>query len=73
MAVLTYLRLHVPQTVVALFFGMKQCDVSRDLRRLLSLIQMVLPCPEVWKVIEEGQTAPPQPAPLPVGLVKGRL
>jgi len=73
MAVLTYLRLHVPQTVVALFFGMKQCDVSRDLRRLLSLIQMVLPCPEVWKVIEEGQTAPPQPAPLPLEqLVDGR-
>lgn len=35
MAVLTYLRLHVPQTVVALLFGMTQCDLSRDLRRLM--------------------------------------
>jgi hypothetical protein len=56
MAVLTYLRLHVPQTVVALLFGMTQCDLSRDLRRLMPLIQGVLPCPAVWKVIEEGQT-----------------
>lgn len=56
MAVLTYLRLHVPQTVVALLFGMTQCDLSRDLRRLMPLIQLVLPCPELWKVIEEGQT-----------------
>lgn len=62
-AVLTYLRLHVPQTVVALLFGMTQCDLSRDLRRLMPLIQWVLPCPEVWQVIEEGQTLS-QPEPL---------
>ena len=59
MAVLTYLRLHVPQLVVALLFRMTQCDLSRDLRRLLPLIQEVLPCPEVWKVIAEGQTLNP--------------
>lgn len=53
--VLTYLRLHVPQeTAGALFAGM-QPDVSRDLRRLLPLMQEVLPCPEVWQVVEEGQ------------------
>lgn len=63
MAVLTYLRLHVPQTVVALLFGMTQCDLSRDLRRLMPLIQSVLPCPDVWKVIEEGQSSS-QPVPL---------
>ena len=61
MALLTYLRLHVPQTVVALLFGMTQCDISRDLRRLIPLIQVILPCPEVWKVIEEEPANPPKP------------
>lgn len=61
MALLTYLRLHVPQTVVALLFGMTQCDISRDLRRLMPLVQLVLPCPEVWKVMEEPLESPPDP------------
>ena len=43
-AVLSYLRLHVPQLVIALMFGQTQCDISRDLRRLLPLITAVLPC-----------------------------
>lgn len=51
-AVLSYLRLHVPQLVIALMFGLKQCDISRDLRRLLPLIIAVLPCPEVWGVVK---------------------
>src|SRR4030042_1834974 len=63
MAGVMYLRLHPPQTGVALLFGMTQPDLSRDLRRLLPLIQRVCPCPEVWKVIVEEQTAS-QPAPL---------
>lgn len=52
-AILSYLRLHVPQLVIALMFGLKQCDISRDLRRLLPLIIAVLPCPEVWDVLED--------------------
>src|SRR5712692_12025947 len=36
--ILSYLRLHVPQGLVALFFGATQTDVSRDLRRLLPLL-----------------------------------
>ncbi len=57
--VLTYLRLHVPQatdimcrdahTAVAALYGCAQWDVSRELRRLLPLIQQVVPCPTVWQ------------------------
>lgn len=54
-AVLTYLRLYAPQIPVALMYGMTQPDLSRDMRRILPAIQMALPCPEVWKVIETGQ------------------
>lgn len=56
--VLTYLRLHIPQATVAALFGATQSDVSRDLRRLLPLIQLVLPCPQVWEV-------PDVPLPIP--------
>jgi len=57
--VLSYLRLHVPQTVVAVLYGCKQWDVSRELRRLLPLVEQVLPCPEVWQSVtnEEGVPA----------------
>jgi len=54
-AVMTYLRLHVPQMAIALMYGMTQPDVSRDLRRLLPAIQKALPCPQVWQVLESGQ------------------
>lgn len=54
--VLTYLRLHVPQLVVAMLYGATQADVSRDLRRILPVLQAVLPCPQVWQVLEDGQT-----------------
>jgi len=54
-AVLSYMRLHVPQVAVALMYGMTQPDISRDLRRLLPAIQSALPCPEVWKLLESGQ------------------
>jgi hypothetical protein len=47
--VLTYLRLHVPQATVAALYGCAQWDVSRELRRLLPLIQQVVPCPTVWQ------------------------
>lgn len=53
--VLTYLRLHVIQELVAKFFGATQSDVSRDLRRLLPLLKQVLPCPEVWNLVEAEQ------------------
>jgi hypothetical protein len=54
--VLTYLRLHVNQALVAKFFGASQSDVSRELRRLGPLLKQVLPCPEVWELVE---TEPP--------------
>src|SRR5439155_2526649 len=54
--VLTYLRLHIPQaTVAALFGGATQADVSRDLRRLLPLIQQCLPCPLVWEEVADAE------------------
>ena len=53
--VLTYLRLHVPQVAIAARYGATQSDVSREVRRLLPAIQAGLPCPEVWRVVEEGQ------------------
>lgn len=54
-AVLTYLRLYAPQIPIALMYGMTQPDLSRDLRRVLPAIQLALPCPEVWRVLEAGQ------------------
>jgi len=71
-AVLTYLRLHIPQTVVALMFGLTQVDISRDLRRLLPLIQTVLPCPVVWEVMEENAPAERLPQVTPEQLSDGR-
>jgi hypothetical protein len=57
--VLTYLRLHIPQaTVAALFAGATQSDVSRDLRNLLPLIQLCLPCPLVWEEVPAEQVVP---------------
>jgi len=55
MLILTYLRLHISQETVALLFGATQTDVSRELRRLLPLIRQLLPAPQVWKVMEEGE------------------
>jgi hypothetical protein len=53
--VLTYLRLHIPQQAVAcLYKDATQSDISRELRRLLPLMKQVLPCPEVWEIVEEG-------------------
>ena len=50
--VLTYLRLHIPQLAVATMYGATQTDVSRDLRRVLPVIQAVLPCPAVWQGVD---------------------
>jgi hypothetical protein len=54
-AVLAYLRLHIPQQAVALMFGLAQCDISRDLRRLLPLITAILPCPVVWEMAADSE------------------
>ena len=54
-ALLTYLRLHIIQTLVAKLFSMTQSDISRDLRRLLPLLKRVPPVPDVWEVIETRQ------------------
>ena len=55
-AVLSYLRLHTPQMVIAWLYGMTQTDVSRDLQRVLPALQAVLPCPQIWKIMESEQT-----------------
>jgi hypothetical protein len=55
MLVLTYMRLHMPQEAVALLFGATQPDVSRELRRLLPLIEQIMPVPEVWQVVKEDE------------------
>lgn len=55
--VLTYLRLHTPQLVIAKMYGLTQPDISRDLRRVLPAIQSVLPCPQVWKIPEDGSAS----------------
>lgn len=53
--VLTYARLHTTQAAVAAMYGATQPDVSRELRRLLPILQTVLPCPEVWPTLAEDQ------------------
>ncbi len=45
LACLCYLRLHLTQETTAELFRMHQSDISRDLRRLLPLIQRYLPLP----------------------------
>src|SRR6266446_9478643 len=52
--VLTYLHLHIPQEAVAGLYGATQADVSRELRRLLPVLQHALPCPAVWERLAEG-------------------
>lgn len=67
---LAYLRLPAPQMVI---FRLMQYEISRDLRRLLPLIRDVLPCPEVWNIIEEKHP-PENPKPLPSDSLKdGRV
>lgn len=51
--ILSYLRLHLTQALVAKLFGGTQPDVSRDLRRLLPLLKQVLPSPAVWEIVED--------------------
>jgi hypothetical protein len=58
--VLTYLRLHIPQEAVASLYGARQVDVSRELRRLLPVIQAALPCPEVWPQLAAGADLSPE-------------
>lgn len=59
-AVLSYLRLHLPQEFTAAWFGMRQDDISRDLRRLLPLIQRHLPVPVLLEPVpaESGPVEP---------------
>lgn len=58
--VLTYLRLHIPQEAVAQLYGATQSDVSRELRRLLPVFRVVLPCPAVWQQLAEGADLSPE-------------
>jgi hypothetical protein len=56
--VLTYLRLHVPQGVVAWLFGVSQAEVSRELREVLPVLQPCLPCPAGWEALAEDADLP---------------
>lgn len=57
--VLTYLRLGIPQaSVAAMFADASQWDVSRELRRLLPLMQQCLPCPQLWRELAPDQALP---------------
>jgi hypothetical protein len=58
--VLTYLRLHIPQEAVAGLYGATQGEVSRELRRLLPVLQAALPCPEVWQQLAAGADLSPE-------------
>lgn len=73
MLVLSYMRLHIPQATVAALFGASQFDVSRELRRLLPLIQQCLPCPLLWSVVEQQEPAGPQRQLERDALVDGRV
>ena len=57
-AVLTYLRLHVPQQVVGLLFGTSQAAVSRALRDVLPALRPCLPCPAVWEPVADAASLP---------------
>ena len=58
--VLTYLRLHITQEAVARLYGATQAEVSRELRRLLPVIQAALPCPKVWQQLAAGADLSPE-------------
>lgn len=73
MLVLTYMRLHIPQATVAALFGATQYDVSRELRRLLPLIQQCLPCPALWSVVEQQEPAVCEPQLERDALADGRV
>jgi hypothetical protein len=71
--VLTYLRLHIPQTTVAASFGATQSDVSRELRRLLPLIQHVLLCPLLRDVQDTDAAVPVEQQLKLTDLAEGRV
>ena len=58
--VLTSLRLHIPQEAVASLYGATQADVSRELRRLLPVLQAGRPCPAVWQQLAAGADLSPE-------------
>jgi len=54
-AVITYLRLHLAQEFIGMWFGIDQVQISRDLRRLLPLIRRHVPAPQVLELLPEGE------------------
>lgn len=52
-AVIAYLRLHLAQEFIGMWFGIDQVQISRDLRRLLPLIRRHVPAPEVLELLPE--------------------
>jgi hypothetical protein len=54
-ALITYLRLHLPQEFIGMWFGMDQVQISRDLRRLLPLIRQHVPAPQVLELVPEEE------------------
>jgi len=54
-AAITYLRLHLAQEFIGMWFGIDQVQISRDLRRLLPLIRRhVLRC-RFWSCCSRGR------------------
>jgi len=54
-AAITYLRLHLAQEFIGMWFGIDQVQISRDLRRLLPLIRRHVPAPQVLELLPEGE------------------
>lgn len=54
-AAITYLRLHLAQEFIGVWFGIDQVQISRDLRRLLPLIRRHVPAPQVLELLPEGE------------------
>lgn len=54
-ALIAYLRLHLAQEFIGMWFGIDQVQISRDLRRLLPLIRWHVPAPEVLELLPEEE------------------
>jgi len=52
---MAYLRLHLAQESIGMWFGIDQVQISRDLRRLLPWIRQHVPAPEVLELLPEGE------------------
>ena len=58
--VLTSLRWPIPQEAVVQLYGATPAEVSREVRRLLPVLQAVLPCPAVGQQLAAGADLSPE-------------